>query len=220
MTRFGRWWRRVLVFWFLGSASFAVQAHPHAWIYVGTTFLMSQEGYITAISQNWNYDNLLTEILLDELTQDGSGQALDLTEWAADTLQKLQPFGYFLQVKAAGKTVGLGDLVQYEGALEDEVLKLRFTVLLDPPVYAAQPIELAVFDPSFYIEILQHPELSAQVQGDSALTCELSLEYPEPSTEDFLRAAAIDSGMKVEPQFGALFAETVHLQCQEPSRLK
>lgn len=192
-----------------------VQSHPHAWIYVESTFLMSADGYVNAIEQHWNYDNLLTDVLLDDMMREASGQALDLDQWAHNTLQKLEPKNYFLRVQTDGVTLPLGEVVQFSGDLRDDELHLRFTVMLAQPIkMATSDIELAVFDPSFYIEVLQHPDTPPRVQGDSALGCEVRLKYPEPTTEDFLKAAAIDSGLEVGPQFGALFAETVQVHCE------
>lgn len=191
------------------------QAHPHAWIYVGTTFIMAADGRITAIEQNWGYDNLLTNALLDELTHDSPGKVPDLVSWAAETIQKLRPFNYFLKLTVNGESVLVGEVTQFNGDLQDEGLRLQFTApLMQPLDPSKHKVELAVFDPSFYIEILQFPETPPRVQGDATARCEVNLAYPEPSTEDFLRAIAIDRGAKVEPQFGALFAETVHLDCK------
>lgn len=191
------------------------QAHPHAWIYVGTRFVMASDGRITAIEQDWGYDNLLTDALLDDLAHESSGEALDLASWAADTIQRLQPFNYFLRLTVNGESVPLGVVTHFNGDLKDDELRLKFTAPLMQPIDPREhKVELAVFDPSFYIEILQHPESPPQVQGDTKNRCEVSLEYPEPSTEDFMRAMAIDRGVEVEPQFGALFAEKVHLHCQ------
>ncbi|MGG4605207.1 DUF1007 family protein [Paenalcaligenes sp. Me131] len=194
---------------------FAVQSHPHAWIYVETSFLMSADGYVTAIEQHWNYDNLLTDVLLDDLMREAAGEALDMDKWAQETLNKLEPLNYFLRVQSGETTLALGDILQFSGELLDDELHLRFTVLLKQPMkMAGADMALAVFDPSFYIEILQHPERPPRIQGDSARECELRLQYPEPTTEDFLMAAAIDNGLEVGPQFGALFAETVHVHCE------
>lgn len=192
-----------------------VLSHPHAWIYVESTFLMSADGYVNAIEQHWNYDNLLTDVLLDDLMREASGQALDLDQWAQNTVQKLKPVNYFLRVQTDGMTLPLGEIVQFAGDLRDDELHLYFTVMLAQPIkMATSNLELAVFDPSFYIEILQHPDNPPRIQGDSALSCEVRLKYPEPTTEDFLKAAAIDSGLEVGPQFGALFAETVQVLCE------
>lgn len=199
----------------LSMLPFTVQSHPHAWIYVETSFLMSADGYVTAIEQHWNYDNLLTDVLLDDLMREASGEALDLEAWAQETLNKLEPLNYFLRVQSGETILALGDVVQFSGDLRDDELHLRFTVLLQQPIkMATSDLQLAVFDPSFYIEIQQHPETPPRIQGDSALECAVRLQYPEPTTEDFLKAAAIDSGLEVGPQFGALFAETVHVHCE------
>lgn len=208
--------RRMLVCLFACVLPFAVQSHPHAWIYVESTFLMSADGHVNAIEQHWNYDNLLTDVLLDDLMREASGQALDLEQWAHNTLQKLKPVNYFLRVQSDGVTLPLGDIVQYSGDLRDDELHLRFTVMLEQPItMATSDLDLAVFDPSFYIEILQHPDTPPRIQGDSPLRCEVQLHYPEPTTDDFLKAAAIDNGLEVGPQFGALFAETVQVHCDE-----
>jgi len=190
------------------------QAHPHARIYVGTKFIMAEDGRIAAIEQDWGYDNLLTEALLEDLADDSPDKKLDLASWAAETIQRLRPFNYFLKLTVDGEPVPVGDVTQFDGDLQDDGLRLKFTAPLTQPIDPSKhEMVLAVFDPSYFIEILQFPETPPRVIGDTKNSCEARLEYPEPSAEDFRRAMALDRGAKAEPQFGALFAEKVHLDC-------
>src|SRR5690554_2500999 len=104
----------------LALFALAVQAHPHAWIYAGTTFIMSSDGRVAAIEQDWQYDSLLTDALLEDMAQEAPGKAPDINHYAAKTMQQLRPFNYFLRLMANGQSVPIGQAVQFNGELRDE----------------------------------------------------------------------------------------------------
>lgn len=190
-----------------------ILAHPHAWIYTGSTFLVSNDGKLMGIKQRWHYDNLLTDVVLQDLNYPKSKQNFHLDQWAKETLRKLAPYDYFLKLSVNGQSVPLSEVAQYRGELIDETLVLSFTMLLSSPIdIKNQNITLAAYDPSFYIEILQSADFPPQIEG-LIDNCRLYIEYPEPTADDFLQAAMIDYGVQVDPQFGELFAEIVHLEC-------
>lgn len=191
-----------------------VQAHPHAWIYVDTTLIMNDDGELTAIGQKWMYDNLLTDAVLAELRNDAPGCEPDVNAYAVQRLTVFGEQGYFMRVTAGGEKVTINDVSGISGKRVQDEIHLTFTAELDHPIrVAGAPVDLEVFDPSYFIEILQDPDQAPEIAGAPEGSCTVEVEYPEPSPADYARALAIDSGLSVEPEFGVLFAERVHLVC-------
>lgn len=190
------------------------QAHPHAWIYVDTTFVMNADDELTAIQQKWMYDNLLTEAVLAELRNDAPDKDPDVNAYAVQRLTTLGGQGYFMRVTAGDEPVDLSDVSDISGKRVDDEIHIEFTATLAQPVrVAGEPVVVKVFDPSYFIEILQDPDREPAIAGTPDARCTVELKYPQPSSADYARALAIDSGLKVEPEFGELFAEGVHLVC-------
>src|SRR5690625_1627398 len=113
--------------------STVAQAHPHAWIYIDTSFVVD-DGHITAIKQDWRYDRLLTEALLDGLGKESASGTADVSYYANETINNLKPHSYFLNLTQNGQTVPIGDVTQFSADLQDDRLHLRFVAPLPQPV--------------------------------------------------------------------------------------
>ena len=181
---------------------------------MGTAFVVSGAGRITAIKQEWLYDNLLSDGMLAALREEGGGTA-DLQAYAVETIGNLEPFGYFMQLRAGGKAVPVGPVREFTGTVEDGVIVLRFTAPLARPVDPRQEtVALKVYDPTYFIEMLQNPDKPPHLAGPGHPQCEIAIVDPDPSDADYARALALDRGDKAEPDFGDLFAQQIRLECQ------
>ena len=201
----------ILTLWLTTNAS----AHPHVWIYVETTFVVNDEGELTAIRQKWTYDNLLTEAVLAQLRHDAPGQEPDIVAYARQRLRRLADQDYFMRVTAGERPLAINGVSDIAGQRVRDEIHLSFTATLAQAVrVTAAPVSLKVFDPTYYIEILQDPDQPPAVAGAGNAHCTTQVKYPQPSPADYARALAIDSGVSVEPEFGALFAEAAQLVCR------
>ncbi|MGF1627993.1 MAG: DUF1007 family protein [Kiloniellaceae bacterium] len=204
-----------LLFMLAGASGVPAVAHPHAWIDLRSTVVLDAEGRVVAIEQQWLFDEFYTVFALDGLKTPADGRDPRLVELARVNLENLRPYGYFTEVRADGAKVTLGTVKEFETALRSGRLWLRFIVPLDKSIDPRrEKASFSVFDPTYYIEILHMKDDVIAFHGAGANACSGRITPPNPTTETVMLAAALDRGAKADDTLGALFAETVVVQCR------
>ena len=130
-------------------------AHPHAWIDLRSTVVLDSAGRVTAIEQEWLIDQFYTIFLTEELSGALGTRAEALAALSRSHLQNLRAYDYFTEVRAGGAKISLRTVSEFESELREGRLWMRFVVPLATTVDPArQAFTFAVFDPTYYIEIL------------------------------------------------------------------
>ncbi len=199
----------------LALASFGVHAHPHAWIDVRSTIVISSDGLISAIEQEWLFDDLYSLAVIDEMAMDSPQKKMDVGDFAARVIENLGPYGYFMRITADDRPVSIGTATEFKSEMKGQQLLLSFTVpfaeALDPLRYA---VKFAVYDPTYFIQMTHRPQDPPGFKGDERHRCEAQVKQPNPSPKTIARAFAMDRGATPDDDLGDLFAETVHIQCK------
>jgi ABC-type uncharacterized transport system substrate-binding protein len=92
---------------------------------------------------------------------------------------------------------------------------VRFTVPLTTPVDPSKiRLEYAVFDPTYYIEILHLEKDVIEFHGGGPGRCFAQIAPPSPSSKAVIRARSPDIDKQPDESLGALFAERVAVQCR------
>ncbi|MBM3506026.1 MAG: DUF1007 family protein [Alphaproteobacteria bacterium] len=204
-----------LLFMLAGASGVPAVAHPHAWIDLRSTVVLDAQGRVVAIEQQWLFDEFYTAFALDGQKTLADDRDPRLVELARVNLENLRPYGYFTEVRADGAKVTLGTVKEFETALRCGRLWLRFIVPLDRPLDPRKDrVNFSVFDPTYYIEMLHLKDDVIAFHGVGANACYGRITPPNPTTETVMLAAALDRGAKADNTLGALFAETVEVQCQ------
>ncbi|CDM23684.1 hypothetical protein BN940_06076 [Castellaniella defragrans 65Phen] len=191
------------------------QAHPHAWIDVRSTVVLSPGGAFTAIREQWLFDELYSAAVMDGMAGDSPSGKASAQDFAAMAIENLGPYDYFTKISAGGHAVRLGQATEFTGAMQGGKLLLSFTAPLAEPVDpAARPVSYAIYDPSYFIRMMHRPEQPPAIEGAAGRACRLRVVPPDPSPEDVARAYALDRGAQAEEDLGDLFAERVHIQCE------
>jgi len=201
-----------------------VQAHPHAWIDVHSAVVFNDTGRIAAIEQQWRFDELYTAALIHGMT---AGQAMHdaaardeiLLQYTHDVINNLHPYGYFMRVRANGRAIALGNVTTYQSALDGKRFVLRFTAPLAAPVdpFASQ-IEFAVYDPTYFIQMMHLGADPPRLVGVGATACQAHVQAPNPTPAMLARALALDRGAPADDTLGEMFAQKVRLQCRQERR--
>ena len=88
---------------------------------------------------------------------------------------------------------------------------LSFKESIDPREW---PLKYAIYDPTYYIEML-HVETDDAIRlADAPTDCTHRLIEPAPSMENVMLAQALDRTQTAGDGLGALFAETVEIRCK------
>ena len=186
-------------------------AHPHAWIDLRTSVVLGTEGRVVAIAQEWLLDDLYSTVLLEDLGTEPAA----LRAHGADMLKRLKPFSYFTEVRVDDEIVEPGTASEFETQLRKNRFWIRFVMPLSAPVdLSQQAFSYAIFDPTYYVEMLHFEEDGIDVMGAEPGQCQTRIAPPKPTTEAIVRARSVAVDTTPDNSLGALFAERVEVSCQ------
>lgn len=205
----------VLVLGLFASATAPrAHAHPHVWIDLKSQLEFDGDGRVTGLEIDWTFDEFYTAFVITEF---GGPEAMDaetLTGIGRENLANLREFDYFTEFLVDGAVQPLATPETFEMGLENGKLRLRFSVPLERPVLPDDHrINYAVYDPSYFVEIL-HVEGGHRLPPDTGPEgCRSVLIEPNPTFEARTLAESLDRLETAPESFGALFAERVRLEC-------
>ncbi|MDN3519155.1 DUF1007 family protein [Aquisalimonas lutea] len=213
--------RRVLAatvsLWLLLVPTLAL-AHPHAWIDLRTRVVADGDGRVAGLRQHWEIDPLYSLMLMEEFgsTGEGGARAEGLERLAETMLGNMAEFDYMTRLTIDGERVAWDGVEDVRLTVDDasDALHFRFTLMLSEPVaLGGRQLEYAVYDPTYYIEIL-HDDGDAIETGALGPGCSVHVREPDPPQSLVARLARIDrSDNPVQDGVGARFAERVRIGC-------
>lgn len=215
--------RRIIRLWFCGAlialygalSPLTAHAHPHAWIDLKSTVIFDAEGRITALTQEWSFDEFYSAFVMEGINADDPELNKVLQEVTRSNLENLREFDYFTLVRTDGQKVDLADVTDFDGGTRDRRYWMRFTIpfkaALDP---RAHDVSFAVFDPTYYIEILYAPNDPLSLTGTGASGCRANIIAPTPNMDVIGLAAGLDATESAGNALGENFADKVMMICQ------
>lgn len=192
-------------------------AHPHVWVTVETT-VNYERGAVTGFTQKWTFDEMYAAMAIQGLDTNNDGQydRKELTELAQVNIDGLKEFDYFTFPKLGDTALKLADPKDYWLEYTNGVLSLHMTMPLDQPVLAeAEGLNVAVYDPSFFIAFDFAKENPVRLANAPA-GCQASLAVPKEDEELAKRladAAQVDASGSVGMDLGIAVAKTIRLVC-------
>lgn len=133
-------------------------AHPHMWIDAKAAFVFDEDGRLTAIEQQWLFDEMFSPYAMQgvEKGKDGEYTAATLDGMAKDWLVALgEPISHYFT------RVMVGELAKKYNAprngkvvwhAESKRLALHFTLPLSVPVEpTGQPVRVDIYDPTYFV---------------------------------------------------------------------
>jgi len=191
------------------------EAHPHAWIDLDTRLIFDDSGRLEAVELHWLFDEFYTAFIAEEFTTAGLAPAAFLEEVAAENLANLEEFDYFTDLRQNDTRLALGEVRRFATSLEGERLWLEFEVALAEPADPAEGrIDLAVYDPTYYVEVLYHEGHSPALDGIDEDACTVFVMPPTPTPEQIAQAFALDMNQTGENGLGRYFAEVAQIECR------
>jgi len=197
-----------------GLLSTDSRAHPHAWIDMSTSLTFDSKARISSIFVDWLFDDFYTAFVVEDINRAGESIGQALTSLAEENLSSLKEYHYFTDVQVDGKR----QHVEYTGYFKTEIrqdrLWLRFEITFPKPLDPRQHnITYAVYDPTYYIEILHLEGDVVTLNGERPGGCFASILPATPTGATVAMAAALDQNMKAPDTLGRMFADTVEILC-------
>ena len=197
------------------TAPLPLSAHPHSWIDLETRLIFNDAGRLEAIELDWLFDEFYTAFIAEEFVAAGIEPSAFLTEVAVDNLANLREYDYFTDLRQGEQQLALAEVRSYETGLEGERLWLNFVVPLAAPADPADgAFTLAVFDPTYYIEVLYQEGVSPVLDGIEAEACSIFVMPPSPTAEQVSLAFMLDASQTGETGLGRHFAELATIDCR------
>ncbi len=189
------------------------KAHPHVWIDMQTRLTFDDAGRATALRITWTFDEFYSLYALNKPADEASEEErLTLVE---DYVAGLESFGYFARVEAGGEEIGFEGVIDRAARADGEKLvmiyELELAEAVDP---TAGPLAYAVFDPTYFIEILHEKQPGAAALGEQAPDgCATAIVPPDPDPDVVSLAASLGPTESAGDEIGVLFAEWVKVEC-------
>jgi len=182
-----------------------------------TSLIFNEQGQATGLWVGWLFDDYYSAFTLEVIQrqEDGSYDQKALNRLAEENLRNLSEYSYFTFIKVDGKQTPYLPVTDYKTHVSQNRLWMEFTVMfkdaIDPKKHA---IDYAVYDPTFYVEIL-HEAKGDPIQfiGTGARGCGYALKRPEPPEEISLMAGMLDKDETAGDGIGQYFAERVVISC-------
>jgi ABC-type uncharacterized transport system substrate-binding protein len=189
-------------------------AHPHGWIDIRSEVLADESGRIVGLRQAWVFDELYSAFMLDEFVAEGVGRDQGLARLLQEDVEALAPYDYFTRVEVDGDPQAFEAVRAYANGVASGRIWFRFELPLAEPVDpVGRDVRYAVFDPTYYIELLHHGDAPVRLAEPLAERCHVALIEPAPPAEIVSLAAMLDRTADGGDGLGAHFAQWVELRC-------
>lgn len=173
-------------------------AHPHVWILIEVQPRLNAAGEITALQQRWVFDPMYSLIFIEEMNRLPAAEQAHYWHKVEDLILKpLFAETFYTHPKNAFGEAQNARLYPSQ----DELIIEAELPLLKP----TKSLYYQVYEPSYYVEILHHPE---QQRLFGACTLSVSDEKPAGIREE----AAADSALIYD--IGQYFAEHAEVVCR------
>ena len=193
-----------------------LSAHPHVWADVKVRVLFDDKGQVRALHQYWLFDDYYSAFVLSgaDMNGDGKPDQAALDEVLAENMKNLKEYDYFSRTWSGDVRVRTGVPGELATGVKGNRLEMSFVLPLAEPVAANDlPFRYAIFDPTYYIEMV-HAESEDAVTLDAApKTCKSKIRQPNPNPEQVALAASLDRTQTAGDTLGMFFAETVYVTC-------
>jgi len=209
VLRHVRRWTTVLVI--AASLPTPAVAHPHVWIDLAMQVLFDSSGRVTGLRETWLLDEFYTAYAtrgIDVADPDKLRALLDVN------MKNLADVAYFTKVTVGETAISPGKIMEASSRMRDKRLELTFVLpFVEPADVTAAPLVYAIYDPTYFIEILHEEGGNAIRLINSPRGCRYRLIPPHPSMESVALAAALDTTQTASYELGELFAEKVSVRC-------
>jgi ABC-type uncharacterized transport system substrate-binding protein len=193
-------------------------AHPHVWTDMTIKVLFDENGQAYGLHQTWLFDDYYSAYAVEGTDLDGDGipDQEELDEIMKVNMSHLKEYGYFTEATSRDEVLKLKPITDMSTRMVQNRLEMSFVTPFERPVsVAGQSFTYAIFDPTYYVDML-HAEIDTPVIIEGAPEgCDYKLMLPNPDPSLVAQAAMLDAGMRGETGLGTFFAERVSLICPE-----
>ena len=178
-----------------------------------TRLAFDEQGRAVALRIVWTFDEFYSLYALNKPADEASRE--EMLDLVKDYVAGLESFGYFARVEADGAEIALQGVLDQDARAKGEKMVMIYEVALAEAVDPkARDLAYAVFDPTYFIEILHKKEPEAAALGKGAPDgCDTAILPPDPDPEVVSLAASLGPTESAGEKIGVIFAEWVRVEC-------
>jgi ABC-type uncharacterized transport system substrate-binding protein len=163
------------------------------------------------------FDEFYSATILDDAKAKGHSVEQELALFGEETLANLATENYLIRMTLEGKKVHLGQGNHARATLLNGQIRFDYQLPLNEPLpLAGKRLQFAIYDSTYYVEMLHRQVEAIQLQGDGATHCQHQLLAPNPSAEQQSYAVSLDKTEQADEGLGTAFAEQVIVHCSAP----
>jgi len=197
----------------LSSATSAL-GHPHMWVDLESRVVLNIDDGSVAIQQVWLFDDFFSTSVIEDSSLYPGGTNAGIQNEIERITEALKPYNYYTEIEMGGKKLSSTLVGDISWEVIDNRIKMSFTVAPnESSVSDVQGWSYAIFDPTYYIEMLQAEVSSITIEGDLAQKCSSWIEQPNPSADAVALSQSTILDNNADDTVGRFFAETVHVSC-------
>lgn len=191
------------------------KAHPHAWIDIRSVVQFDDRGNITAVKFDWFFDEFYSAYVTEDLKNQGKLTQDGLRDLGRTSLSNLRSLDYFTDFQLDGAKQSFQPVDEFRIGVKDGKLWLAFELKLTKPVNPrAGVLNFAVYDPTYFVEILYVKGDVVGLAGAGSNECQARITDPAPSEEVSGLAASLDRLQTAGDGLGGYFAQRVSVECK------
>ena len=188
--------------------------HPHMWVDLESRVVLSIDDGSVAIQQVWLFDDFFSTSVIEDSSLYPGGPNAGIQKEIERIIEALKPYNYYTEIEMGGKKLSSTLVGDVSWEVIDNRIKMRFTVAPnESSVSDVQGWSYAIFDPTYYIEMLHAEGSSITIDGDFAQKCNSWIEQPNPSADAVALSQSTILDNNADDTVGRFFAETVHVSC-------
>lgn len=156
-------------------------AHPHIFIDAGLVVVFDGSGEVASIRHEWRFDPLMSAWQTQGMDADGDGTVgeVELAEIAAETMRGLAPQRFYTRAGEGVANLPLAGMDDARMWSEDGRTMLVFGLEPQSPYRIAERLEIAVFDPEYYVAFSFADPTMVRLEN-APEDCGIAIEPPRP----------------------------------------
>ena len=188
--------------------------HPHMWVDLESRVVLSSGDDGIIIQQVWLFDDFFSTSVIEDASLNPEGKNVGIQEEVDRILVALEPYNYFTTIKFDGKNLSSKLVGDVTWEVIQNRIKMRFALTIDELVgVETRTWSYAIFDPTYYIEMLHADSATVTIESNAAVTCNSWIEQPNPSADAVALSQSTTLDKNADDTVGRFFAETVHVSC-------
>jgi len=177
--------------------AFILVSHPHVFIDNRVSVIFNDKG-LTGFKNEWFFDEMFSSAIIQEfdLDVDGSFNEDEIKKVEKGAFSNLKNYNYFMNISINGKDFKIKEIKNFHAKIDENIMVYDFFLPCEVPITANdQVIKIAVYDPTYFVQVIWASEDPYSFGDTSKL--KLSYEIIEDEKNAYYCGQIIPEALKI-----------------------